>query len=227
MSQLPIVGRPVTPAIPPWKKRIETSWPLCPVCIERITQMSSTIPAVSGSSSETSVPHCPCLANFQGLPNSFLLARLTKLNTTSPPYSVPCRFDSSGLGSSRSTCDGPPCMNSEIIAFALGAKCGARGLQVQREVLAGLLRRRRRAAPSWRSRWARANAPTPKAVFARNARRVGKGGSVDIEKLVGGQELLAEIRQDGELAIRTRRSRAAGEPYSLTHAASSGVIARW
>ena len=32
-----------------------------------------------GSSSETSVPHWPCLANFHGLPNSFLLARLTKL----------------------------------------------------------------------------------------------------------------------------------------------------
>ena len=41
--------------------------------------MSSTIPAVCGSSSETSVPHWPCLANFHGLPNSFLLARLTKL----------------------------------------------------------------------------------------------------------------------------------------------------
>ncbi len=129
MSQLPIVGRPVTPAIPPWKKRIETSWPLCPVCIERITQMSSTMPAVSGRSSETSVPHCPCLANFQGVPNSFLLARLTKLNTTSPSYSVPFRFDNSGFGSSKSTCDGPPCMNSEIIAFALGAKCGARAFR--------------------------------------------------------------------------------------------------
>ena len=134
-----MVGRPVTPAIPPWKKRIETSWPLCPVCIERITQMSSTMPAVSGRSSETSVPHCPCLANFQGVPNSFLLARLTKLNTTSPSYSVPFRFDNSGLGSSKSTCDGPPCMNSEIMAFALGAKCGARARQVQREVFAGLL----------------------------------------------------------------------------------------
>ena len=32
------------PAIPPWKYRIETSWPLCPVCIERTTQMSSTMP---------------------------------------------------------------------------------------------------------------------------------------------------------------------------------------
>ncbi len=43
------------------------------------------MPAVSGKSSETSVPHWPCLANFQGLPKSFLLARLTKLKVTSPP----------------------------------------------------------------------------------------------------------------------------------------------
>ena len=91
--------------------------------------MSSTMPAVSGSSSETSVPHCAVLGELPGLPNSFLLARLTKLNTTSPSYSVPWCFVSSGLGSSRSTCDGPPCMNSEIIAFALGAKCGGRGFR--------------------------------------------------------------------------------------------------
>ena len=38
--------------------------------------MSSTISARCGSSSETSVPHWPCLANFHGLPNSFLLARV-------------------------------------------------------------------------------------------------------------------------------------------------------
>ena len=91
---------------------------------------------------------------------------------TSPPYSVPWCFVSSGLGSSRSTCDGPPCMNSEIIAFAFGAKCGLRGSEVQR---AG-------SRPAWPavsaasrpSRWsrcARAKAPTPNAVFDRNARR--------------------------------------------------------
>ena len=58
---------------------IDTSWPLCPVCIDRITHRSSTMPAISGRSSETSVPAWPCLANDQGEPNSFLLARLTKL----------------------------------------------------------------------------------------------------------------------------------------------------
>ena len=31
-----------------------------------------------------------------------------------------------------------------------------------------------------------------------------EGGSIDIEKLVGNKELLAEIRQDGKFAIRTR-----------------------
>src|SRR5204862_7631715 len=83
-TQLPIVGRPVTPATPPWKYRIETSCPLNPVCIDRITQTSSTIPAACGSNSETSVPHAPCPANFHGLPNRFLLARLTKLYLTPP-----------------------------------------------------------------------------------------------------------------------------------------------
>ena len=38
--------------------------------------MSSTIPAVSGSSSETSVPHWPWWANLHGLPKSFLLAAI-------------------------------------------------------------------------------------------------------------------------------------------------------
>ncbi len=37
------------------------------------------MPAVAGSSSETSVPQAPCRANFHGLPKSFLFARLTKL----------------------------------------------------------------------------------------------------------------------------------------------------
>jgi hypothetical protein len=101
---------------------MDTSWPLCPVCIERTTQILSTIPAVHGSSSDTAVPHWPCLANLNGLANSFLLARLTKLKPKSPGASLPWPLVSSGLGSSRSTCDGPPCMNSEIIAFAFGTK---------------------------------------------------------------------------------------------------------
>ena len=46
--------------------------------------MSSAISAVCGKSSEISVPHCPRGANFQGVPSSFLLARFTKLNVTSP-----------------------------------------------------------------------------------------------------------------------------------------------
>jgi len=57
---------------------------LKPVCIDRITAMSSTMPAVCGNSSDTSVPERPCAANFHGLPKSFLVARFTKLYWTSP-----------------------------------------------------------------------------------------------------------------------------------------------
>ena len=72
-------------------------------------------------------PHWPCFSNLKGLANSLRLATLTKLNLTSPSYVWPSSRVSSGLGSNRSTCDGPPCMNSEIIALACGGKWGGRG----------------------------------------------------------------------------------------------------
>ena len=40
---------------------------------------------------------------------------------------LPCHRASSGFGSNKSTCDGPPYMKRKITDFAFGAKCGARG----------------------------------------------------------------------------------------------------
>ena len=53
---------------------IDWSWLLTPVCIERMRQMSSATAPRHGSSSLNSMPHWPCLRNFQGLAKSFVLA---------------------------------------------------------------------------------------------------------------------------------------------------------
>src|ERR1043166_3405554 len=79
----PSAGRPGCD-LPVFMNQIDGSCPLMSVCIERISVTSSTMLAKCGSNSDTSIPHWPCFWNFQGLPNSFLLARSTKLNVTSP-----------------------------------------------------------------------------------------------------------------------------------------------
>src|SRR5437763_9218490 len=90
-------------------------------------------------------------------------------------------------------------MNSEIIAFALGAKWGARGLRSSGRFSPGLPGASARSRSS-RSRWASANAPIPNADRARNSRRE-RGGSVHIQELVGIQELLTKARQRGQLGV--------------------------
>ena len=93
-------------------------------------------------------------------------------------------FRQFGLGVKKSTCDGPPCMNSEIMAVAFGAKWGAAGLRSSGRFSPGFLAISA-SSSVLASRSARANAPMPKAVSARKSRRLWKGGSVDIEELVG------------------------------------------
>ena len=60
--------RPVFSAWTDW------TWLFTSVCMDRTTVTSSTISARCGSSSDTSVPHSPCRANFHGEPNIFELA---------------------------------------------------------------------------------------------------------------------------------------------------------
>src|SRR5262245_19747443 len=162
--------------------------------------MSSTMPAVCGRSSLTSVPHLPRFANFHGLPKSDLFARCTKLYSTSPLYSLPLCFVSSGFGSKRSTWLGPPCMNSEIIAFAFGAKCGFFAARLGGGFSPGLAGPSAARSPSRCSKCASAKNPTPAEVRDRNARRVA-GNSIDIEELVRGEKLLAEVSERGEFGV--------------------------
>ena len=87
------------------------------------------------------------------------------------------------------------------------------------------------SSPSSRIRSARATAPTPNAVFARNLRRHWKGGSVHIEELVGIEELLGQAGEHEELSVagglvaveRVGCSRAA---KATAQSCSSGVIER-
>src|SRR5688572_9061281 len=98
-------------------------------------------------------------------------------------------------------------MNSEIIAFALGAKCGCRAARLAGKFSPGLPGPSAASSPSRWSKCAIAKNPTPPAVWERNARRVA-GNSIDIEELVRGQQLLAEVRQRGEFGVFRRCARA-------------------
>src|SRR5262245_31852785 len=91
-------------------------------------------------------------------------------------------------------------MNSEIMAFAFGAKCVGRGLRFSGRFSPGLAGSASRL--SCPSRCARAKAPMPKAERVRNSRRVGLRRSVHMEELVGGEQLLAEIREGRQFGVR-------------------------
>src|SRR5688572_8991944 len=91
-------------------------------------------------------------------------------------------------------------MNSEIIAFAFGAKCGLRGLRLAGGFSPGLAGPSAASRPSRWSRCASAQNPTPAAVCDRNARRVA-GNSIDIEELVGREQLLAEVGERGKFGV--------------------------
>src|SRR5262249_45421897 len=87
-----------------------------------------------GSVSESSSPHSPYFLKANGL-----LSRLPVIfssSATSAGGGLPSYFASMGLGSSRSTCDGPPCMNSEITAFVFAVKCGVFGVTSCRSAIA-------------------------------------------------------------------------------------------
>ena len=98
------------------------SWFGLVVNIERITQSSSATVARFGSSSLISMPPLPCFAklNFVGIrPAVVRSVRRSAVAGRWPAY-----FISAGLGSHKSTCEGPPVMNSRMTCFAFGGKCG-------------------------------------------------------------------------------------------------------
>src|SRR5690349_5500551 len=91
-------------------------------------------------------------------------------------------------------------MNSEIIAFALGAKCGFFGARLGGGFSPGLAGPSAARRPSRDSRCASARSPTPPAVFDRNARRVA-GRSIDIQELVRSEELLAQVGEGDQIGV--------------------------
>ena len=64
-----MLGRPGI-SEPVRKKVIAGAWFTCVVCIDLMKHKSSTTLAVSGNSSLTHAPLCPCWANFHGEPTS-------------------------------------------------------------------------------------------------------------------------------------------------------------
>ena len=98
------------------------SWFGFVVNIERMTQSSSATVARFGSSSLISMPALPCFANENFVGISPAVVRSVRRSAVAGRW--PAYFMSAGFGSHRSTCDGPPVMNSRITCFAFGAKCG-------------------------------------------------------------------------------------------------------
>src|SRR3954454_9721569 len=133
---------------PVFRAWIDWTWLFTPVFIERMTVISSAIDARPGISSLIGRPHLPAGLNFQGPLRTLADASAALSYTILPGYVLPSYFARAGLGSSRSTWLGPPCMNSEIIAFAFGAWCGRFGFRSKcwrsRSGLAGSARRRSR-----------------------------------------------------------------------------------
>ena len=100
------------------------SWLGTSACIERITQMSSIIPAVWAKSSLTSIPLWPYFLNLNGEPMAApVLRSVGRLVGTG----LPLWRSSIGLGSNVSTCDGPPFMNRWTTRLARARSGGALG----------------------------------------------------------------------------------------------------
>ena len=68
-----MLGRPLM-IEPVFMNACAVSWLICSVCIERITQRSSAIPAMCGKSSLTSRPDRPCLLKVVKAPRALSTA---------------------------------------------------------------------------------------------------------------------------------------------------------
>ena len=84
-----MLGRPEI-CDPVCRKVMAGSWLIASVCSERITAMSSAIPAVNGSSSLYQVPPAPCWANLKIEPAIGSDAWLPVI----PVSRCPCRTES-------------------------------------------------------------------------------------------------------------------------------------
>src|ERR1700688_2437136 len=93
--------------------------------IERTTQISSTQDPMFGSNSLTSVPHWPCFLNLYDDP--IKLPVFVRIRAgIGKGRGLPVSLTNRGLGSSRSTCEGPPDMNRKMTRLAFAGNIGAR-----------------------------------------------------------------------------------------------------
>src|SRR5262245_21934 len=97
-----------------------------PPFIERITQISSMTPPISGKSSLTSIPLWPYLENFHAEASSLPVGANSNFGLAIG-RGLPFISASFGLGSNESTCDTPPCMKRKITRLARGEKCDCFG----------------------------------------------------------------------------------------------------
>ena len=89
--------------------------------------MSSMHSAVLANSSLTSMPLWPYFWNANGDPKPAPVLRSVRSDSVAGS-DLPAYFESAGLGSNVSTCDGPPFMNRWITRFARPGNCGSRAL---------------------------------------------------------------------------------------------------
>jgi hypothetical protein len=161
----PTVGRPRSIELPLPQSRSAAPWQGVSVCIERMSVISSTIFAVWGRHSESSIPAAPCLRNSNGVPRIAPGRFMIASTFDGPVYFCPLSRLSTGLGSKRSIWLGPPFWKRQITR---SARAGIRhGAAVPPAAEA--------TARSARSRSAAASIPVmPMAERPRNTRRLSR-----------------------------------------------------
>src|SRR5215469_765659 len=92
------------------------------VYIDLMTQISSITDAMLGRRLETYTPSPPYCLNSTGDGSRPPVVRSVRSSTDEGR--CPWYFESDGLGSNMSSCDGPPTMNSTMLCFAFGGKLG-------------------------------------------------------------------------------------------------------
>src|SRR5689334_2813220 len=95
-------------------------WLMLSATVERMTHRSSAQDATCGSRSLISRPDLPCFWNLNGDGSRLVVCVRISLGCSNGS-GLPAYSTSLGLGSNRSTCDGPPDMNRKMTRLALAA----------------------------------------------------------------------------------------------------------
>ena len=156
--------------------------------------MSSTIRAVCGSSSDSSMPDLPRLRELERRAEQLALSACRSGLRACPGSGLPCCLVSSGLGSNRSIWLGPPCWNRQMTAFALRRVVRRlRRQRVARGADAGAPRRRAGApAPASRGR-RRSGRGTRGGCSAKSRHGPSRRTSLDVQERVARQQHLAQV----------------------------------